>query len=383
MTSTSRRRFLIAAAGASALATGCASSRSAAEAEAIGAFPTLPGGDDLIGPAQGVARLHSNENPYGPAPSAIRMMDYASRKGAYYAGRATRVLTDIIAEKYGVLREQVALSTGSAEALSAIAMTYGQRGTIVTPRLFFDSTVMYAKRLGLAEVRRAPMDANLGIDYAALEAQIDARTALVQLCNPNNPTGVLSDPATLKASVRRMSARTTVVVDEAYMELTDSPERHSCIDLVRAGHDVIVSRTFSKIYGMAGIRVGYTISSAEAAAEIRRAKMSWMSGVSLAAAIGCHDDEVFLRQSRARILEGREAVMATLNRLGIPALPSDGNFIYFNSGQDANDLQARLAGKGVMIRGTYMDYTTWSRVSMGRLEDVERFCAALPQVLAA
>lgn len=381
MATTSRRRFLLAAAGTAAVATGCASQRTTAEAEAIGAFPVMPGGDDLIGPAKGVARLHSNENPYGPAQSAIRMMDYAARKGAYYADRATTVLTDILADKHAVDRSQIALSTGSAEALSAVAIVYGQRGKILAPRLFFDATVMYAKRLGLADVVRAPMDANLGIDFAELEARVNDDTALVQICNPNNPTGVLCDPDTLQASVKRLAARTTVVVDEAYMELTDDPRRHSCIDLVRAGHDVIISRTFSKLYGMAGIRVGYTISQPEAAAEIRRAKMSWMSGVSLAAAIGCHDDELFMRRSRAKIVEARETVMDTLGGLGMAALPSDGNFVYFQSGIDADVLKTRLAEQGVLIRGTYMDYSAWSRVSMGRLEDVSRFCQTLPKVL--
>ncbi|MEM8984827.1 MAG: histidinol-phosphate transaminase [Pseudomonadota bacterium] len=383
MPSTSRRRFLLAAASASALTAGCAHRKTAAEAEAIGAFPVLPDGTELIGPANGVARLHSNENPYGPAASAIRMMDYASRKGAYYADRATTVLTDIIAEQHGVDRGQIALSTGSAEALSAVALIYGQRGTILVPRLFFDATVMYASRLGLATVERAPMDANLGIDFAALEARVTDDTGLVQICNPNNPTGLLSDSATLKASVRRMAKTTSVVVDEAYMELTDDPERHSCMDLVRAGHDVIVSRTFSKLYGMAGIRVGYTVSQPETAARIRQAKMSWMAGTSLAAAIGCHDDDAFIRRSRQRIVEAREMVMASLNALSIPALPPAGNFVYFNTGQDADTVKARLAEQGVLIRGTYMDYATWSRVSMGKLEDVERFCRALPAALNA
>lgn len=379
---TSRRRFLMTAASAGVLATGCAGPKTKAQVEAIGAFPVMPGGDDLIGPATGVARLHSNENPYGPAKSAIKMMDYASRKGAFYADRATRVLTDIIADKHGVDRSQVALSTGSAEALAAVALVYGQRGKIVAPRLFFDATVMYAKQLGLAEIVRAPMDAYLGVDFPALESLVDADTALVQICNPNNPTGVLSDPARLKASVKRMAKRCPVVVDEAYMELTDNPEANSCLDLVRAGHNVIVSRTFSKIYGMAGIRVGYTISQPEAAAAINQAKMSWMAGVGLAAAIGCHDDEVFLERSRARIFEARDMVMETLTALGLPALPSDGNFIYFDNGGDANVLQQKLADKGVAIRGTYMDYDRWSRVSMGRLEDVARFCKTLPSVLA-
>lgn len=378
----SRRTFLLGTASA-ALASGCAHKIPATDAEAIGAFPTLPAGAELIGPQAGIVRLHSNENPYGPAASALKMVEYAGRKGAFYADRATDVLTKMIAERYDVDPQQVTLSTGSAEALSAAAIVYGQQGPIVAPRLFFDATVMYANRLGLAQVQRAPMTAALGIDFAALDAMVTTDTGMVQLCNPNNPTGVLSDTKTLKAAVKRMAAKTTVVVDEAYMELTDAPQGNSCIDLVRAGHDVIISRTFSKLYGMAGLRVGYLISSAEAAQKLRAAKMSWMSGVSLAAAIGCLDDDAFIRRSLAKINEGREMTVAALRGLGIESLPSQTNFVYFKSGKSANALQHTLRASNVQIRGQYMDYDAWSRVSMGRLQDVARFCQTLPEAINA
>ena len=124
---TSRRTFLLGAAGASLAATGC-SSVAAQRAEELGAFTSLPGGSELLGPQAGVARLNNNENPYGPAASALRMADYANRKGAYYAMGATPVLTKMIARSHGVSPEQVTLSTGSAEALRAIAKLYGRSG---------------------------------------------------------------------------------------------------------------------------------------------------------------------------------------------------------------------------------------------------------------
>ncbi len=380
---TSRRSVLAGAAAIPLVAAACANPATKRSAEITGAFPQLPGDGELLGPQPGVARLNNNENPYGPAESARRHMDYALRKGAYYPDKAIRTLSTLIAERHGVSPDHVTVSTGSAEALSAIALVYGQQGPIVAPRLFFDATLLYAERLGLATILRAPMAADMAIDLAAVEAAVTAETALVQLCNPNNPTGLLTDSDALHASVRRMAQKTTVVVDEAYMELTDAPQRNSCVDLVRDGHDVIVARTFSKLYGMAGIRVGYVISSPDTAKRIRSAKMSWMSGVGIAGAIGCYNDKRFVDFSLARIVEAREQVTTTLRQLDATALASQTNFVYFKSGMPANDLQRALAARNIMIRGQYMDYSEWSRVSMGRLEDIDRFCRVLPEVLDA
>lgn len=378
-----RRSLLLGAAGLSAATAACKPRLSALQAETVGAFPQLPSGTELIGPQAGVARLHSNENPYGPAQSALDAMDYAARKGAYYADDASKPLAKMIADRHGLDPAQVTLSTGSAEALSAIALIYGQQGPIVAPRLFFDATPLYAQRLGLADIQRAPMTADMDMDLPALEAMVGPETGMVQICNPNNPTGILTDTAALKAAVKRMAKKTTVVVDEAYMELTDQPESTTCIDLIKQGHDVIVSRTFSKLYGMAGIRVGYVISSPETARKIASANMTWMSGVGYAAAIGCYDDQPFIDRSLKKIIEGREMVMNTLSALDMQALPSQTNFVYFKPGIAANELQQALAARKIFIRGQYMDYDEWSRVSMGRLRDVAAFCKALPQAAQA
>jgi len=379
---TSRRMILLGAAGAS-LTAACKTTASKAAAEEIGAFPNLPNYENLLGPQPGVAQLRSNENPYGPADSALKMIDYAAKKGAYYPASAVNTLTRMIAERHGVEPENITVSTGSAEALSAIALIYGQKGPIIGPRLFFDATPLYAKKLGLADIKRAPMRADMSVDLAAIESMVTPDTGMVHLCNPNNPTGMLSNSTELKSAVKRMAKSTTVLVDEAYMELTDNPKTNSCIDLIREGHDVIVARTFSKIYGMAGIRVGYAISSPEAAQKIRAANMSWMSGVGLAAAIGCYNDMKFLDYSMSKIIEGKEMVQDRLKSLGCEMLPSHTNFVYFKSGKDADDVAAALKERNINIRGTYMDYDEWSRVSMGHLNDVETFCNTLPEILEA
>lgn len=381
-----RRSLFSAGAGiATAGLAACASTTTAAlAAEEAGAFPAEPAGKTLFGPEAGVALLSRNENPYGPAPSALKMISASAEKGAYYTNdEAVVTLASQIAQRHGVSPEQVVITTGSGEALSALALIYGPKGPIVAPRLFWDTTALYAAKLGMATITRVPLTDSMDMDLAGLDAAITPETGMVQLCNPNNPTGIATPGSVIRPAVAKMAEKTTVVVDEAYIELVDDEAAMTCIPLIKEGKDVIVTRTFSKIYGMAGIRVGYTISSAETAAKIRSTLMSWTPCTSIAAAIGCYDDEGFITYSKSKIVEAREMVTTTLDTLGLTYLKSQTNFVYFQSGLPANDLQKAMAAEKISIRGQYMDYTPWSRVSMGKIEDVERFCKALPRLLNA
>ena len=384
------RRFLLSGAtglsiaGATACAAGPATLAAASTEAAFPPEKVAVENPYLLGPAEGVALLSRNENPYGPAPSALKMIEYAGTKGAYYVSQdAVKLLATMIADRHGVAPEQIAITTGSGEALSAIAMIYGPKGPIVAPRLFWDTTALYAVRLGMAAIDRVPLKADMSTDLEGIEARVTPETGLVQLCNPNNPTGLVADEATMKAAVKRMAATTTVLVDEAYMELADDPDSNTCIPLIKEGHNVIVSRTFSKIYGMAGIRMGYTISSPEVAQKIQATAMSWSPCTSYAAAIGSYNDEKFLAYSKGKIQEARGMVLATLDTLGLEYLPSQTNFVYFKSGKPANDVQKAFAEQKISVRGQYMDYVDWTRVSMGKIEDVERFCKALPAIVGA
>jgi histidinol-phosphate aminotransferase len=379
------RRFMLAGGLTASAATGLAGCTTASVTAAQGAFPASAARDPyLLGPKEGVALLSRNENPYGPSESALKMVEYAASKGAYYTSReAIAMLTEMIAEKNGVAPEQVVLTTGSGEVLSAIAMIYGKKGAIVAPRLFWDTTALYAVNQGVGSIDRVPLGSDMSINLPAIEAKVSTETGLVQLCNPNNPTGMVSDAATLKAAVKRMAKKATVLVDEAYMELSEDPEGNTCIGLINKGHDVIVTRTFSKLYGMAGLRMGYSISSAETAEKIRGVVMSWSPCTSYAAAIGAYGDDKFIDFSKKKIVEAREMVNMTIDTLGLRRLPSQTNFVYFKSGKEANDVQKAMNAKMISVRGQYMDYNEWTRVSMGKIEDVERFCKALPEVVGA
>ena len=371
------RRMIMGSAllGAAGLAaSGCVQGEANAPQAASSHLPA-----NLFGPPPGAAQLSRNENPYGPSPRVLAAVADATRAGAYYAD--TSYLAAMIAEKNGVEPSQVVLSTGSAEALCATALAFGAQGAILCPSLFWDTTALYAAQKG-ATLKRVPLTADLQIDLPAMEAAVGGDVALVHLCNPNNPTGTLLDSGALRGFCERVSTKAPVLVDEAYNELTSDPEGNSMLNLVRAGNNVIVARTFSKIYGMAGMRIGYMITTPENAELIRSYVMSWMSAPSIAAAVASYNDEDFLAYSKSKVTEAREMVSAAVTGAGLTHLPSETNFMYVRV-DDADAMQAAMAERGVFIRPAYGDFTHWSRVSMGKIEDVERYVGALPEIVGA
>lgn len=376
MTDLSRRSFL----GGSAAAGGIL----AAGPGITYAAGKSSGSRPAYGPAPHIAKLNANENPYGPSPAAQQAAFEAVREGgAYYVRDTVRRLKAMIAERNGVSSEQVALANGSSAVLTFIATAAGQRGNILTPDLFWDSTVRRGVRQS-GEIKRLPKTESLAIDLAAMERAINDDIALVHVTNPNNPTSLLLDGAELRAFARRAAAKTTVLVDEAYNELTDKPDYYSMVDLVREGHNVIVARTFSKIYGMAGMRVGYTIASAENTALIESYNMGdyTLNQAGMAAAVASYNDLGFLEMSRSKIFEGRQMIVEGLKANGLAALPSATNFLFVNLGDlNADVFKEKMAARNVMVRGVYRDYHNFSRVSMGKLEHVQMYVDALPVVL--
>lgn len=332
-----------------------------------------------FGPKIGQALLSRNENPYGPAPSALRAISETAKMGCYYNDRGHAKLTAMIAERFGVKPSQVVIGEGSTEVLSAAALAWGRKGAILAPELFWDTTVQYAERQGIKAIR-VPLMGDMGVDLPSMAAALDETVSMVHICNPNNPTGMLIPSADLRAFIGKVAPRATVLVDEAYNELTDKPDDNAMIDLVKAGADVIVCRTFSKIYGMAGLRVGYAIASEENAAKIRAHQMSFGGNLAgLAAAIASLNDTPFLEQSRAAVLEGRQMIMDAVGKAGLKALPSQTNFVFVEV-PDANALRDAMASKGILIRGAYGKLNGFSRVSTGKLDDVARYAAALPEL---
>lgn len=330
-------------------------------------------------PAPGMIRLNSNENPYGPSPKALKVAAEAAARGAYYPGPIEQDLLAMIAERHHLVLANMALSSGSNEALCAAMAAFGKKGRILVPGLTYGPHLRYGRTIGVEIVRVALRD-DMSIDLAAMAAAVDDSIAMVYICNPNNPTGMTLDGEELRAFCKSVGAKTTVLVDEAYNELTDDPDYTSMVDLVRQNENVIVMRTFSKIYGLAGLRIGYVMAPAELTKFVADHIMSWPNIVGIAAALVSYQDQSFITFSKSKIVEGRQLVMDVFDAHDVTYLASQTNFVYADIKQNATEFAKKMLQRNVRIRGIYEPYATYSRVSMGRIEDLEVFARVFHEV---
>ena len=334
------------------------------------------------GPIPGKVLLRFNENPYGPSPKGLEAAAAAAADGAYYPIEITNYLLDAIAQKNDISGDNLVLSSGSNEALHAAMVAYGKRGKVVMPSLTYNDHVAYSKLMGV-EIVRVPVADDLSIDLDSVAAAVDDSVSLVYICNPNNPTGLTLDGDALRAFCREVGKKAVILVDEAYNEVTDDPGYTSVVDMVREGENVLVMRTFSKIFGMAGYRVGYGVGHPEVAKRVYDHVMAWPNGVGLAAAYASYLDDEFITFSREMIIKGREMVNATFRNNGIEPLPSQTNFVYADIGRDGEAFAKAMAERNVLIRGSVGGPANFARVSMGKLEDIEVFDRVFTEVFNA
>jgi len=343
------------------------------------ALPAPSFGQIEIPPGQ--IRLVFNENPYGPSPKALAEVAKILPLTAYYPGDIEDQLIELFMERFRLDREQLFLASGSNEGLQAAMLAFGKRGKVLSPSLTYSDHLLYAENLGV-EVKRIPLRDDMAIDLEAMARAVDDSVSLVYLCNPNNPTGMAIDGDELRGFCREVSAKVPIMIDEAYNELTDKPEYTSMVDLVRGGANVLITRTFSKIFGMAGMRVGYGMGHPDIVKVVRDYVMAWPNGVGLYAAYHSYLDEDFIAFSREKIVQGREMVNATFRRHGITPLPSQTNFVYADIGRSADTFAAEMARQNVIIRDAYDGYETYSRVSMGRLDELAEFDRIFGEIYA-
>ena len=329
----------------------------------------------------GQIRLMFNENPYGPSPKALAEVAKILPKTAYYPGAIEDDLMGLFMARHQLDREQVFLASGSNEGLQAAMMAFGKHGKVISPTLTYSDHLQYAEKLGVA-VHRVPLRDDMAIDLEAMARAVDDSVSLVYLCNPNNPTGMAIDGDELRSFCREISPKVPILIDEAYNELTDKPDYTSMVDLVRGGANILITRTFSKIFGMAGLRVGYGMGHPEIVSVVNDNVMAWRNGVGLYAAYHSYLDEDFVAFSRDKILQGRQMVNATFRRHGIEPLPSQTSFVYADIQRDADVFKEKMAARNVKIRGIYKGYDTYSRVSMGRIEELEIFDRVFGEVYA-
>ncbi len=333
--------------------------------------------------ANGPIRLASNENPYGMAPSARQALMDAWAEHAWYGAPSAGLARKAFAQQVGVPEECVLVTNGSSEVLSLVALAYGMHGSeVLTAWPTFEGLPRYAEAMG-ARVHKVPLDGDLAHDLAAMDRRLVAAIDLVFVCNPNNPTGTLTDDAALRAFVSSASRRAVVLVDEAYHDFVAAPGYRSLTDLVLRGENVIISRTASKIHGLAGIRCGFAIARPDIVARLEPFATSFPNVFGSRAASASIRDTAYQDMCRARNAEGRAIMEAALKGLGRRFTASHTNFVFFHAGRPVEQVQAAMRAKGFLIGRAFPPYTDWVRISIGTPDEMRQVAAALPEAIRA
>lgn len=368
-------------AGAAAL-TACASSPSilADAGMKTDHFPTAtPNVDD------GLVRVSSNENPFGPSPKAVKAMQGELFNLNRYTDATMRVFAEKIAKQDGVSPDQVVVTNGSSSILFAYAQWIVENGgNLVTSMATYEGVPRGAEFMG-ANVNYVPLNADMDFDLDAIEAAVTDDTTAVYICNPNNPTGRELDPAKLEAFTRRVSKKTQVFIDEAYIEISDNYPKSVQSSLAAEGLNVVICRTFSKIYAMAGQRLGYAILPTEQAQKMGRIlRQGGVNYLALVAGMASMDDNDNLIRMRKMISDERAKLTTTAAALGQAyAKNPQGNFIFMDTGMDHKIFAEKMKAEGVKVVGrTWPGYESWSRISIGTPAETDATVAAMKKVLA-
>lgn len=357
-----------------------------ASAATAAGLPTLAANDRALGSAveatgAELVRLSANENPYGPSPAVREAMIKAFDQSCRYPFAQAGELATLLAKKEGVKPENIVLTAGSTEGLKAAGLTFGLAGgEIVAADPTFQALMDYAEQFG-AYIHRVPLTPELGHDLVAMERRVSNKTGLVFVCNPNNPTGHLLGATELRDFCQRLAARTMVFCDEAYCDYITAPNYPSMVELVRQDYNVIVSRTFSKVHGLAGVRIGYLIARADLATRLRENTMANLSMLAIHAAKAALNDTAFYQFSLQKAAEAKKQVYNLLDELKLSYVPSHGNFVFFKTGQDIRELQTAMAQQGVLVGRPFPPLLEWCRISLGTPSEMNAFTGALRQVL--
>ena len=339
--------------------------------------------------AAGTVRLSSNENPYGPSAKALNAMSDAFGLSCRYPDKHADALVSALADSNGVERDQILLGDGSGEILKLAADVFTgprtkekkQGGPLVAADPTFEA-ILYHAQLAGAEVMKVPLTANFGHDLEKMGT--GAKGGLVYICNPNNPTASITPKSDLGAFISKAPEDTIVLVDEAYHHYADSPEYESMIPLVAEHPNLIVTRTFSKVYGMAGLRCGYCVGQSNTIERLR-ARQSWDSVniMAIAAARVSLGDPAQVTNGQRLNAETKAFTVGELERMGFKSIPSQANFIMFDAKRPVVPLIATLKDRKVEVGRLFPAMPNHLRLTIGRKSEMEIFLTAFREITTA
>ncbi len=329
-----------------------------------------------------VIKLASNENPLGPSPRAIAAITaFASKVNVYPDGNCF-YLKKALAVGLNCAPEEIVLGNGSDNLLMLLGTTFlNPADEIIMGNPSFSEYDFSAKVMG-AKTVKVPLK-NFTYDLEGIVAALTGKTKIVFICNPNNPTGTIVTAAEVESFMRKIPDNVLVVFDEAYYEYVGDAAYPDSLQYVKENRNVIVLRTFSKIYGLAGLRIGYGVAPKEIISAINRVREPFnVNLLAQKAALAALSDTDFLEKSRAVNAAGKEMLYDVLRARGLEFVPTETNFIFINTGLDSQEVFQKLLRQGVIVRtGDIFGYPKFIRVTVGTPRENKRFIAALEKVL--
>jgi len=328
-------------------------------------------------------RLNSNENPYGPSEKAKKAMMQVLSEGNRYAFNELEELKKIIAQKESVDPSFILLGAGSGELLCQTGIAYGlEGGRVLSAFPTFGLLMNYAQAMK-ADWDKVDLNEKLEFDYEKLLSAIKSDTRLVFSCNPNNPTGTVVDSSIVKSFCEEASKKTLVYADEAYIEFLEPSEQKSMVQILDRTPNLVVSKTFSKIYGLAGLRIGYIVAHPDVLNKIGKyGDTISPSQTALAAAKASLGDEEFMKMTRAKNAAARKILTDYLDSKKIFYGNPVTNVLLFAAPKDGKTILTRLEEKGFLIRIWEYQQKEWCRVSIGTMDEMKSFIKAFDEVIA-
>jgi histidinol-phosphate aminotransferase len=319
--------------------------------------------------------LSRNENAYGPSQRVIASMQDALHFANRYPDPAVNALHERIAQSHSIKPELLVLGCGSGEILSITASSFLAPGkTLITAAPTFESIGRCAKVLG-AQVVEIPLDKNYSHDLPAMLARADASTSLIYICNPNNPTASLTPRKDLEEFIRKLPPSTTVLIDEAYHHFVGAtPDYTSFIDKPMNDDRVIVARTFSKVFGLAGIRVGYAVGAPEKIRALTARRLpEGLNAVGARAALVAYDEIEYVQMSEKRNANDRQEFFNEAKSRKVRGIPSYANFAMLKVNRPALEVIEHFKKNSIQIARLFPSMNTYVRVSFGTPPDMKEF----------
>ena len=339
-------------------------------------------------PLAKIIKLSSNENPYGPSERVKNAIVKSFEDVCRYPYEYILELQNSLAKKHNVSPESIVITGGSNEALRVTGLAIADKGgEIVAGKPTYLALMSYAESFG-GKIIWVPVNKNKGYDLNKMEKKINSKTKMAFIANPNNPTGTLLEKNSLSSFCERVSEKTIVFCDEAYYDYINESNYPSMDYLVRRGKNVIISRTFSKVYGMAGLRIGYLVLKPELADELfgeyspygRSKIMAQTNVLAVAAANEALKDNEFYYFSLKKANEEKNKIYQLLEYLDLDYINSSTNFVFFESKRHIDILSKEMLDKGVRIGRPFPPFYKWCRISTGTSQEVDKFVNAMLEV---